>query len=122
MIRHSTRSFGLKMENGSEVHGVVESSEQVESLRRIFGKPALVLGKAVYRPSGTLLRIDAQAVESGDGQPALFAKVPPPRSRKPPAPRRVAAGQGWSGLSAFFGKWPGNETDEEWEEMLSQLK
>jgi len=122
MIRHSTRSFGLKMPDGSEVHGVLENLEQVDSLRHLFGKPALVLGKAVYRPSGTLLRIDAQAVEDGDGQPALFAKVPPPRSRKPPVPRRVPSGQGWSGFSAFFGEWPGEETDEEWQEMLSELR
>ena len=122
MIRHSTRSFALKMPDGAEVHGVVENLEQVDSLRHLFGKPALVLGKAVYRPSGTLLRIDAQAVENGEGQPVLFAKVPPPRSRKPPLPRRVASGKGWSGLSAFFGKWPGEETDEEWQEMLSELR
>ena len=26
-----------------------------------------------------------------------------------------------NGLESFFGKWPGNETDKEWNEMLERL-
>jgi hypothetical protein len=122
MIRHSTRSFALKMPDGAEVHGVVENLEQVDSLRHLFGKPALVLGKAVYRPSGTLLRIDAQAVESGEGQPALWSKVPPARSEKPKLQRERPTDRGRRGIAAFFGAWPGDETDEEFAAMLQDLR
>jgi hypothetical protein len=122
MIRRSTRSFGLQLDDGSEIHGVLESSEDVETLREFFGRRVLVLGKAVYRPSGSLLRIDAHAVESGEAQPSIFSKVPPPRSRRIPAPTRKVAGQGWTALSEYFGAWPGEETDEQWAEMLLELK
>ena len=122
MIRHSTRSFALELEDGSEVHGVLEDHQGVESLSQWFGRPVLVLGKAVYRPSGSLLRVDALAVESGEGQPTLFSNVPPPRSAKAAAPRTAPGGQAWKAFSSYFGKWPGGESGEEWAAIMQDLR
>jgi len=122
MVRHSTRSFALKLEDGSEVHGVLEDHQHTDALREWFGQRVLILGKAVYRPSGSLLRLDAHSLESGEGQPALFSKVPPPRRGAPPRPRPVPAGQGWKAFSAYFGQWPGTETDEEWAAILEEIR
>ncbi len=122
MIRRSTRSFGLQLEDGSEVQGVLESSDDIEELKQLFGTRVLVLGKAIYRPSGALLRVDAHAIEGGEGQPRVFSKVPTPRSRRLTVKRDVPRGKGWASFSSYFGKWPGDETDEEWEEMLAELE
>ena len=122
MIRRSTRSFGLQLDDGSEVHGVLESGDDVEELKQYFGARVLVLGKAIYRPSGALMRVDAHAIERGEGQPGIFSKVPPARSRRLTVKRDAARGQGWASFSSYFGKWPGDETDEQWEEMLVELK
>lgn len=122
MIRRSTRSFGLQLDDGTEVHGVLENADEVDQMREFFGKRVLVLGKAVYRPSGSLLRIDAHAIEHGEGQPSIFSKIPPSRSRRVPQTRKATAGQGWDSLSAYFGSWPGDETDEQWNEMMLELK
>ena len=122
MIRHSTRSFGLRLDNGTEVHGVVERYELMDSLREYFSKKVLVLGKAVYRPSGRLLRIDASAVEAGENQPSVFAKIPPPKSRQPEPVREKPAQRGKHGVAAFFGIWPGEETDAEFEAMLREVR
>ncbi len=122
MIRHSTRTFGLRLDDGSEVHGVVESYELMDFLKEYFGKKVLVLGKAVYRPSGRLLRIDAIAVESGENQPPVFAKIPPPRSCQPMPVREKPGLTGKRGVAAFFGIWPGDETDAELEAMLREVR
>lgn len=122
MIRRSTRSFGLQLDDGTEVRGVLESADDVERLGEFFGKRVLVLGKAVYRPSGTLLRLDAHAVEQGEGQPRIFSKVPAARGWRSPVTRTVNAAQSWGVLSSYFGSWPGDETDAEWNEMLLELK
>jgi hypothetical protein len=82
----------------------------------------LILGKAIYRPSGSLLRIDAHAIEHGEGQPSIFSRIPPSLSRRIPQTRKVSAGQGWDSLSSYFGGWPGDETDEQWNEMMLELK
>jgi hypothetical protein len=122
MIRRSTRSFGLQLDDGTEVQGVLENADEVEQMREFFGKRVLILGKAIYRPSGSLLRIDAHAIEHGEGQPSIFSKIPPARSRRVPLTRKVTAGQGWEAFSAYFGRWPGDETDEQWNEMMLELK
>ena len=122
MIRHSTRSFGLKLEDGSEVRGLVKTREQTEELKQFLGKKLLVLGRAVYRVSGTLLRIEAEGFEAGEGQPRLFAKVPAAREIRPTiVPIKPASHQHQS-VSAFFGTWPGEETDEDFERMLAELR
>jgi len=61
MIRRSTRSFGLQLDDGVEVNGVLENADEVDQMREFFGKRVLILGKAIYRPSGSLLRIDTQS-------------------------------------------------------------
>ncbi len=122
MIRRSTRSFGLQLDDGSEVHGVLENADEIDQMREFFGKRVLVLGRAIYRPSGSLLRIDAHAIEHGEGQPSIFSRVPPSRSRRIPQVRKVTAGQGWDSFSSYFGSWPGDETDQEWKEMMLELK
>jgi len=83
MIRHSTCGFSIRLESGEEVHGVMESDEGLSMMPGLFGKPVLVLGSAIYRPSGRLLRIDAVGIEDGKDVPRLFAKIPQPQA--PPA-------------------------------------
>jgi hypothetical protein len=92
-------------------------------LRDYFGKPVLVLGRAVYRPSGRLLRIDAVALEDGAGAPALFSKVPPAQTARPPSPGRLKLSEtGRRGVAAFFGTWPGDETDAEFEALVRDVR
>ncbi len=122
MIRRSTRSFGLQLDDGIEVNGVLENADEVDAMREFFGKRVLILGKAIYRPSGSLLRIDAHAIEHGEGQPSIFSRISPSLSRRIPQTRRVGQGQGWDSLSSYFGGWPGGETDEQWNEMMLELK
>jgi hypothetical protein len=122
MIRRSTRSFGLQLDDGAEVRGVLEDADEVDRMPEFFGKRVLILGKAIYRPSGSLLRIDAHAIERGEGQPSIFSRIPPSRSRRIPQTRKVGARQGWDSLSSYFGGWPGDETDEQWNEMMLELK
>jgi hypothetical protein len=122
VIRHSTRSFLLKMEDGTEVRGVLEAREQTDELKQFLGKKILVLGRAVYRVSGMLLRIDADGFESGEGQPRLFAKVPTAREVRPALVRIKRTLHQQQGVPAFFGTWPGEETDQDFERMLAELR
>ncbi len=54
---------------------MLDSQEQTDSLKAFLGRRILVLGKAIFRPSGSLLRIDAAGIEAGEGQPSsLFQR------------------------------------------------
>lgn len=123
MIRHSTRSFSLRLENGEEAHGVMASMDAVDQLAGFFGKPILVLGRAVYRPSGALLRIDAAAIEDGIGAAPMFSKLPPPQALRRAYHSRIRLSElGKSGVPEFFGTWPGDESDADLDAMLRDLR
>lgn len=119
MVRHSTRSFGLVLAGGEEVRGVLLEADPA-LLQHYFGKEITVFGKAIYRPSGSLLRIDAQELlETTEGRD-IFSSVPaamslPGRSERKLQPTR-------KGVTAFFGTWPGDETDEELLAALGELR
>ncbi len=122
MIRHSTRSFEMLLDEGRIIRGVLEDGGHMETLKALLGKTVLVVGRAIYRPSGALLRVDAQAVGEGAGEPKLFGKVPPPIEHRQPTARLRISEQTKRGVPGFFGKWPGDETDEELLAMLRDVR
>ena len=123
MIRHSTRSFSIRLENGEEARGVMASLDAVDQLAGFFGKTILVLGRAVYRPAGSLLRIDAAAIEDGAGASPMFSKLPQPLSARHSYQTRIKLSEvGKVGVPAFFGTGPGDESDAELDAMLRELR
>ncbi len=119
MVRHSTRSFGLLLADDQEVRGILQEGDS-DLLQQYFGKEITVFGKAVYRPSGTLLRIDAQEIlDKVEGRSA-FSIVPPAFTHRFEQDRKVQSSK--NGVAVFFGSWPGEETDDELLAALGELR
>ena len=119
MVRHSTRSFGLLLSDGQEVRGILNDGDP-DLLQQYFGREITIFGKAVYRPSGSLLRIDAQEIlDTVEGRSA-FSAVPPALTHRPKLDRKIQTFR--NGVSAFFGSWQGDETDEELLAALGELR
>ena len=112
MVRASTQSFALRLDDGQEVRGVLVSGSIVDAAAHLNHR-VLVLGQAVYRASGRLLRIDADEIREAGGESSLWSRIPSPRTRRfDPSSLRIPQGPR-SGVSAILGRWPGDETDEE---------
>ena len=120
MVRASTQSFGLLLDNGEEVRGVM-IDKNVVRLGSMLERKVLVHGRAVYRPSGKLLRIDAEKVEDGSGASQLWTRIPEPLERPVASSQARARGPKAGGLASFFGGWPGDESDEELLGALREL-
>jgi hypothetical protein len=119
MVRHSTRSFALLLADNSEIRGILVDGT-FEMLHKLLATDVTVLGKAVYRPSGSLLRIDAtELLDTTEGRSA-FSNVPRPFASQRRTERVPQSSK--SGVAAFFGTWPGEETDEELQLALSELR
>lgn len=119
MVRHGTRSFGLVLANGDEIRGVlIEGTSDV--LQGYFGKEITVLGKAIYRPSGTLLRLDASEILPTSSGRRAFSKIPPSLVQSRSRERRLTPSK--NGVTSFFGTWPGDETDRDLHEALEEIR
>jgi hypothetical protein len=120
MIRGSTQAFALKLEGGEEVQGVLTQG-QIDQLAQFFQQTVLVLGQSVFRPSGRLLRIDAQEVSAAGSESTIWSRMPTPGSGRLDAsvlrrPQRPSSGTG-----AIVGQWPGDETDDEIRQLLEEI-
>lgn len=116
----STQQFSILLDSGEKVAGVF-ADDEIDAMRELWRKRVLVLGTAVYRASGRLLRIDAEYVKPGENEPNVFSRMPSPsRTKIDVAKLHVPQGPR-SGMAAIFGKWPGDESDEQIQEALERL-
>jgi len=120
-IRHSDRMFTLVLDDGNAVRGVIANAVDLDLIGNLWGKQVRLSGVAKFRPSGSLLRVEADSLEESTGDASLWAAMPRPmfteldtRSlRRPQGPR--------SGIAAILGKWPGEESDDEFLRAVAEL-
>jgi hypothetical protein len=90
-----------------------------ELLEALFRKRVVVSGLASYSPSGLLLLLNGESIrEAGDGD--ILFETAPVAQRCMPSTTPVAQDDS-SGVSAFLGIWPGDESDDELLESLEAL-
>ncbi|MCB0220475.1 MAG: hypothetical protein KDH09_12320 [Chrysiogenetes bacterium] len=120
-IRDHDHMFTLILPDGKTIKGLAEEIES-RILADFFGEPAVVSGFAHYRPSGAVLRIEADRIEKpGKNDLEIFGMEPGPLVAQLDA-RAYDQLQGpRSGINAIVGQWPGDETDEELAEFLECL-
>lgn len=119
MVRYSTRSMGLRLDDGSEVRCAVVN-EELSELREFLNKEVTVLGKAIYRPSGSVLRLDVEQILETTVGRGQFSQVPLSMEIRPKVERRAQTAK--TGVAAVFGTWPGEETDAELLAALTELR
>lgn len=120
-MQHTRHRFVLKLPDGALVRGLAEGVDE-EELRQLWGRDIVVEGMGHFRANRRIQRIDATRVSlATDRDMATFARQPLPLfGGLPEATRpRSAAGAHW--LDGVWGKWPGEETDEEIAHLLTEL-
>jgi len=120
MIRASTNTIGVKLEGGQEIRGVLVHGDAAQ-IHELLNQDVTLLGKAVYRPSGNLLRVDVAEVRSMREEDAFFTRIPTPQ--RATGDREVVREQQrrTSNIAAIIGRWPSDETDAEIEMALGEL-
>ena len=123
VLRHNDRMFTLILESGAPVRGVVASDAiDLTALGVLWGQPAIVSGVAKFRPSGSLLRIEAERIERADERDLSLWGTPPRPIFGPLDERALHQPQGpRSGVAAIFGQLPDEESDEDIIEALDRF-
>lgn len=106
----------LTLPDGTRVPARLEDHD-VERLKDLFGGKVVVSGMARYRPSGGLLLVDVEWIKAASEKDSLFEVLPVSRKRRPVVQKFPQ--DETSGVSAFFGTWPGDESEED---LLQDLR
>jgi hypothetical protein len=121
LLRHSNRMFELILAEGERIRGAVAADVDFAPLGGWLGEHVVASGTARFRPSGRVLRLEAEQVVRAEGDQSVLSKAPVPvLATLDVRSLRVAQGPK-SGVSAIFGTWPGNETDDQVLKALRDL-
>lgn len=119
MIRVSDRVFELVLADGNRVRAVW-AGPTVVHLREYLDDQVLIEGDAVFRPSGSLLRIDAEAIAHATEQDAFFSTLPMSSAELRHERLRVRQTP-TTGVNAIWGQWAGDESEEEMLKALEKM-
>jgi hypothetical protein len=111
----------LRLTDGTAVGARVERHDP-EALRGLFAKRVVVAGMAQFRPSGRLLVIDAEHIGPATEGDSIWEQPPSPRPGRSAPVARLLPQDDRSGVAAFFGTWPGDESDEELLAALAAIR
>lgn len=110
MIQASTLAFALVLPGGEQVRGVWKGSD-FETLRELVNTDVVATGIAIYRPSNTLLRIDADGLMPQRDADRFFAVVPVPAGDTPDLRKRAREQAKRGGMAGVWGQVPAEESD-----------
>lgn len=111
----------LHVVSGGVVTAIWEGEESLEQFAPLFNKDVVCEGRGVFRPSGTLLRIDADALAPASERDEIFRHAPIAQANTDPArAARLRLGEP-SVYAGFLGSIPPEETDEEFAAAVDAL-
>lgn len=115
MLQYSKLKVKIKTEEGI-VDGFLSDDLTPESIAGFWGKEVTLTGITHFKARGKSV-IEIQRVsEPGDGD-AYFSKKPKSETVEVQLERQIRE-KGSNPLAEIMGKWPGDESDEEFEQML----
>ncbi len=120
MIEFARQVFSVELADGAKVRGVW-LGDSIEPLRAHWGNSVVFSGTAVFRPSGLVLRVETDRIEQATEADAFFSEMPKASPRAVRLEQEIAAQKPRGGIAAVFGKWPGDESDEELERLLREV-
>lgn len=120
VIQASTLGFVLRLPAGQQVRGVWKGPD-FETLRALVNSDVVATGTAIYRPSGRLLRIDADALAPQRPADRFFATLPTPGAVRMDLNSLVREQRRRGGMAAMWGKVPAEESDEDFLAAVAEL-
>jgi len=116
-----TKSQLVLITDDGNVHVQVKDSQLMNQMTAFFGKDCTIQGMANYRLGGMLSFIEMQGFGQPDERDKYFSKKPKAMNAIQQVLFQAKQGKKRNPFIDIVGKWPGNETEEEFEEMLKLL-
>ena len=120
MLTVSRRVLGFYLDSGALATAVWMSTDVVD-LAGFLNQRVLIEGIAHYRPSGSLLRIDAEAIDHAGPGDAFFSTLPPPELRRDYILEASRGRPLQTPYESIFGILPGDESEDEFAAAVEEL-
>lgn len=104
----------LTLADGSKIRARIEDHDP-NLLQELFNTPVVVSGIAEFLPSGDPYVLNVETIAKAGPGDRVFEKTP--LGRRPVFQPKTQ--ENGSGVAAFFGTWPGDESDDD---LLAALK
>jgi hypothetical protein len=111
----------LEVRPGVAVTGLWEGEAAMDSLRDFFNRDVVIEGKAVFRPSGSLLRVDVRAIAAASTADEYFRAVPSASAVVDAAKSARLGSRVSSPYERIFGRIPAEESDEDFLAAIDAL-
>lgn len=111
----------LHVASGGIVTAIWEGAESLDQFAPLFNKDVVCEGLGVFRPSGTLLRIDADALAPASERDEFFRQAPVAAARSDVARGARLRSSEAPVYAGFLGSIPAEETDEEFADAVEAM-
>lgn len=120
-MKYSRSQLVLLTKGNERVVVMQKSKERLKEIKTFFGKNITVRGKAYFKPGGQLSYVQMESFGEPRSGDEFFSKKPQQIPVQQQIALQLKAGKKNNPLEDIFGKWPGNETEEEFNEMLKSI-
>ncbi len=111
----STRACLLKLADGTSLKGYLGAHIDLDHWKPLLGLEVVVEGTVTFRPSGRPQRVEVDHVAPATARDVLWKRTP--QSELVHEQRSLPAGE----ITSYFGRWPGDEDDDQVFAALREL-
>lgn len=118
----SQRVLKLEIRPGQVLTALWEGDEDIERLHPLFNQDVVIEGTGVFRPSGTVLRIDADAIAPASQDDEFFRTMPLAARRRDYQKSARLKPSEPSVYARLRGSIPSEESDDAFEAAIAALR
>jgi hypothetical protein len=120
-MKVSKGKLGLQTDHGF-VNVFANDGNLIQGIVEFMGKEVTISGMAHFKPNGQLSFIDIQDFGPPNSTDKFFSKQPNAMTANQQLMFEIKTTQKRASLRELLGKWPGDESDEEFKELLKGVK
>jgi hypothetical protein len=117
----SQRVLKLQLDDHNIVTAVWSATEPFTGLARLLDQNVVVEGQAIFRPSGSLLRVDADAIAHAGAQDEFFRKLPIAGQAHDYVAEASRGHASRAAYASIFGLIKGDESDEAFAAAVEEM-
>jgi hypothetical protein len=121
ILEHSKSKVTLNTNEG-KLFGILSDESLQEKAKDFWGKEATIYGVAHFRSNGKLSFIEIERIYEATQDDKYFSKIPFTETTEQQIQKQLKKSPARNWMNELAGKWPGDESDEEFEQLLKDIE